>query len=505
MPTPTPQSSQAPAAGNESQVLFTALSAVDVTIDGKTYHLPQSDEPPMEIMLQDGSLAQLLATQVAMRGQTLPIPSDLSNAQPVSMGGQTIQAQPGQSKKPDTSSPDGSDNGGGGLFGFLGKVGGAAGSAAKDIGNAASGAASFASSAAGGAEVAAVSLAGTFSGAANSANGVVSSLNGIQQSFPADGLSKSGMDVFNKAQNAGRSSANWMQSLGAMLQGFDSLKPEVQQKVRNNMADYAKPGGQLEQAGEALKALEDFPWQQEAPKTDLPSATATPKASESARASQSTATQNSKAETTASTKTSSTSSSSSSAIPTATGKPLEYSIITKVGTPKDVFERFVHELDNGVGHSIFTPYSQIYKTLLNQTEAEDLKAKYDFLVVVYNDASVTDQADVGEKELFHAIPKRRNASLNPTAYSRKSVEKMNPLDQPGLFTRDIVQHPNAPYWKKMITSPWKAPPLPPTSDDPPYAADDSGGRGTTIYVLDDGFDLSQPVCLTCFNDCNELT
>ncbi|KAH4116500.1 hypothetical protein HBH96_142430 [Parastagonospora nodorum] len=495
MPTPTPQPSQAPAAGNESQVLFPALSAVDVTIDGKTYHLPQSDERPVEIMLQDGSLAQLLATQVVMRGQTLPIPSDLSK--PITVGGQTIQAQPGQSTTPDTSSPDGSDNGGGGLFGFLGKVGGAAGSVAKDIGNAASGAASFASGAAGGAGVAAASLSGTFSGAANSANGVVSSLNGIQQSFPADGLSKSGMEVFNKAQNAGRSSANWMQSLGTMLQGFDSLKPEVQQKVRSNMADYSKPGGQLAQAASALKALEDFPWEQEAPrteapKTDLPSATATPKASESARASQSATTQNSKAETTASTKTSSTSSSSSSAIPNATGKPLEYSIITKVGTPKDVFERFVHELDNGVGHSIYTPYSQIYKTLLNQTEAEDLKAKYDFLVVVYNDASVTDQADVGEKELFHAIPRRRNASLNPTAYSRKSLEKTNPLGQPRLFARDIVQHPNAPYWKKMISSPWKAPPLPPTSDDPPYAADDSGGRGTTIYVLDDGFDLSQP-------------
>ncbi|EAT86668.2 hypothetical protein SNOG_05604 [Parastagonospora nodorum SN15] len=371
----------APAAGNESQVLFPALSAVDVTIDGKTYHLPQSDERPVEIMLQDGSLAQLLATQVVMRGQTLPIPSDLSK--PITVGGQTIQAQPGQSTTPDTSSPDGSDNGGGGLFGFLGKVGGAAGSVAKDIGNAASGAASFASGAAGGAEVAAASLSGTFSGAANSANGVVSSLNGIQQSFPADGLSKSGMEVFNKAQNAGRSSANWMQSLGTMLQGFDSLKPEVQQKVRSNMADYSKPGGQLAQAASALKALEDFPWEQEAPrteapKTDLPSATATPKASESAR-------------------------------------PLEYSIITKVGTPKDVFERFVHELDNGVGHSIYTPYSQIYKTLLNQTEAEDLKAKYDFLVVVYNDASVTDQADVGHGTKMATIAGGKLDGISPNA------------------------------------------------------------------------------------------
>lgn len=366
----------------------------------------------MEIMLQDGSLAQLLATQVVMRGQTLPIPSDLSNAQSVTVGGQTIQAQPGQSKKPDTSSSDGGDLEGGGLFGFLGKVGGAAGSAAKDISNVASGAASFASGAVGGAGVAA--LAGTFSGTANSANGVVSTLNGIQQSFPADGLSKSAMDIFNKAQNAGCSSANWMQSMGAMLQGFGSLKPDVQQQVRSNIADYAKPGGQLEQASSALKALEDFPWEQEAPKTDTPKSdistpTATPKASESARASQSAPTQTSKAETTESTGTSSASSSSSSATPAATGQTLPYYIATEWGTPLETFKNFIRDLDGGVGkvESEETDKKmdyQTYRTQLNSSQAEGLKEKNPFLMLAYADVTDPKDFDYAGEEEWRALP-----------------------------------------------------------------------------------------------------
>jgi hypothetical protein len=57
----------------------------------------------------------------------------------------------------------------------------------------------------------------------------------------------------------------------------------------------------------------------------------------------------------------------------------------------------------------------------------------------------------------------------------------------------LPEDADAPYWKKMISSPFKQPPLQPTADDPLYVADDSGGRGTKIYVLDDSFDLGQPV------------
>jgi hypothetical protein len=68
-----------------------------------------------------------------------------------------------------------------------------------------------------------------------------------------------------------------MQSVGKILEGSDGLKPEVQQQVRDNIWDYAKSGGQLQKAGEALKALSDFPWEAEAPTPQLPSPTARPK------------------------------------------------------------------------------------------------------------------------------------------------------------------------------------------------------------------------------------
>jgi hypothetical protein len=503
MTSATPRPSQPAAAGNESQVPFAALSAVDVTIDGQAYHLPQPSEPPVQIMLLDGSLAQLLAGSIVLRGQTLPIPDGLSSVQHISVGGQSIQAQPGQSTQQDPATPDGDHGGAGGLFGFLGNIGKSASSAATGMSNAASGAISFASGAADTGGATATKLAGAFSGAANSANGVVASLNGVQKSFPTGGLSRAGMETFTKAQNLGRSSANRMQSMGNMLQGFDSLPTDIQQQVRTNMADFAKPGGQLQLASEAMNALSDFPWETEAPKTDMPSPTATPKASESARATQSATTPTSKAATSAS--------SSGSATPTAIKASSTYYIITKAGTSENLFKEFVQELDHGVGKLTFGQYRQTYKTMLNETQAQSLKAKHDFLLVVYTDTSSTsstDQADVGEKEMFHAIPQRREAQLDSQevkAHLNESKRRKTMLSLPKLRPRTMLKDANAPYWKKMISNPWKQPPLYPTADDRPYSADDSGGRGTTVYILDDGFDLSQPVSILYKIMCNNDT
>jgi hypothetical protein len=166
-------------------------------IDGTTYQLPNPGQPAIAIMLVDGSMAQLLAGKVILRGQTLHIPSDLSIAHPISAGGQSITVQPGKSKKPDQGSIGGGNTGGGsGPFSFLKGITNAAGSVAKAVGGAASSAASFASGAAGSGGTAVGNLASTFSSAVDSASEVVSTLNGIQQAFPVEGLSKTGMDVF---------------------------------------------------------------------------------------------------------------------------------------------------------------------------------------------------------------------------------------------------------------------------------------------------------------------
>ncbi|KAF2115373.1 hypothetical protein BDV96DRAFT_646378 [Lophiotrema nucula] len=99
----------------------------DVSIDGETYSLPSPSEQTNEILLLDGSVAQLAAGKVTLRGQILNIPASLSADQEISAGGQTIKAAPGKTKKPNAG-------GGGGigglysLFEALSSLVGAAGS-----------------------------------------------------------------------------------------------------------------------------------------------------------------------------------------------------------------------------------------------------------------------------------------------------------------------------------------------------------------------------------------
>jgi hypothetical protein len=77
-------------------------------------------------------------------------------------------------------------------------------------------------------------------------------------------------------------------------------------------------------------------------------------------------------------------------------------------------------------------------------------------------------------------------SLHPSTYTtRLALRAMgNPV-------------PNSPWWKKMIAAPPPKPgEAPPTIPNyPDYQADDTGGKGTTIIILDDGYDLSVPVSL----------
>jgi hypothetical protein len=497
-----PRPSQTPGNNEKPRIQFPAPFFVDAVIDGIAYHLPYPNEPPIEIMLLDGSIAQLLAGKVVLRGQTLNIPADIPSTQPISVGGQSITAKPAEVKKPDSNDHDGGQGGGGGgggPFAFLKKLVGAAGSAAKAIGDVATGAAGFATGAAGTGGATAKALSGTISNAISGANGVVSSLNGIQKAFPLDTLTKAGMDTFLNAQNMGRSSLDWMQSTSKMLDTFDSLKPEVQQQVRDNIRAQTKPGGLLQQAGDAMKGLSEFLWESEAPTTNLPSPTATPKPTDSAQGTKSVSIQSSRAGTSTSARTTSTTASSSSATPASTEQPLPYYIITKWGTPVDVFNKFVSELDGGVGKADSQKNKQTYKTNLTSSQADGLEAKYPFLLLAYADVSYPEDIELSGEE-FHAIPRTRGEPLAPTVLNadRKHTEKQTvPLEQPVLPRAPISGGENAPHWKKMISSPFQQPPLRPTSEDPPYAADDSGGRGTTIYVMDDGFDINSPVSYPC--------
>jgi hypothetical protein len=497
-----PRPSQKPVDGGEPRIQFPSPFVVDAVIDGLPYHLPHPGQPPVDIMLTDGSLAQLLAGTVVLRGQTLSIPSDVRNPQAIAGNGLSITAQPGRSSKPDPGNSDdgGHGGGGGGPFAFLGKIAGAAGSAAKAMGGTASGAMSFAAGAAGTGGAAASQLSKTLSGAVGGAGSVVSSLNGIQEAFPLESLTQAGMNAFLGAQNLGRNSMDWMQSVGKVLEGFDNLKPEIQQQVLNNIREYAKPGGQLQKASEAMKALSDFPWEAEAPETELPSPTATPQPTKSAQETKMTSIQSSKSTVSTNTKTTLTSASSSSAGPSSTELPLPYYIATKWGTPVETFKKFIEELDGGAGKAKYDDLEkmdyQTYKTKLNISQAEGLKSRYPFLLLAYADISHPSEFE-SDNEEFHAIPRYGGSHSTTTEASlhRREIKAVDLSEETASLNLRALRVQEAPYWKKMISSPFRKPPLLPTDQDPSYAADDSEGRGTTIYVLDNGFELTRPVSI----------
>ncbi|KAF2676630.1 subtilisin-like protein [Lentithecium fluviatile CBS 122367] len=476
-----------------------AAHVLDALIDGQPYHLPSPDEPPIEILLLDGTLAKLFANKVIMRGQTLNIPSGLSGAQEITSGGQTIKAQPGTSKQPGSGGGgggggggSGGGGGGGGLGGlFKGLIGGAS-KAVGSLTSAGTGALDFASGAAGAGGALAGDLAGTFSTAAGDVGGIVSSINGIQEAFPKDVLSKAGVGAAMGALNLGRDSSNWLTSMGSMLKGFDGLTPEVQQQTRDNMKQYAGTDGPLQKAGEAMKVFEEFPWEEEIPPTQSPTVSGTETSNVQSSQGQS-ATSDSATTTQTPTQTTTTTSSST---PSPTQSPEEYVISSKEGTSREVFDNFIKELDNGVGKLYAWDLlgSYMYLTNLTAVQVKELPKKHDFLEYISRDDPVDQNVD-GSLEEFRAIdtyppPEHAHEDLAVN----KSSHKLDVSNTAHVLRRALISDPDAPWWKKMISAPPVDVNQPNSHPDsyPPYAADDSGGRGTTIYILDDGFDLALP-------------
>jgi hypothetical protein len=83
------------------------------------------------------------------------------------------------------------------------------------------------------------------SGAIGEMGKFVSSLNGIQQSFPGNEILKGALDTFTGAQNLCRQSLNWMKSTENMVNSFDTLSTGVQKQVKSRCGDFAKAGGVL--------------------------------------------------------------------------------------------------------------------------------------------------------------------------------------------------------------------------------------------------------------------
>ncbi|KNG50433.1 serine protease [Stemphylium lycopersici] len=484
--------------------------SLEAIIGNVTYQLPSSDEDSTEVMLGDGSLAQLFADKIVMESQTVTVPSDLTSTTALPGG---VTAKLGEAtvpEKPDSNDDDNS-GGSGGLFGALGGIASGAtsalGGAIDGIGSVSSGALAFARGAGG----AATDLSSPLSGAIGHMGKVISSFNGIQKAFTGNELTKEAFETLTGAHTLGRQSLNWMRSTQSLTQDFSNLPADVKSKVQFRAGEFVKPGGVLDQCKEALEKFQDFPWNEADESTHMlePSATSEPTGAPSLQSAQGVSTENTAAgiqssaqsETSRMSSSQTTASSSETPTPTAPIKNV-YGILSKDGTPWPVFKEMIESLDGGKGPLVKWDniQSQLYLAEINATQAQEVAESYDFInwIGIHDGGISSDDEETAEE--FRAIDTLRQQEPNlPKLFIASDASVSD-----ALTTKDHLHHyaarkmgppiSEAPWWKKMLSAPPSAPDDAPlaSSDYPDYMADETGGAGTIIYILDDGFDTETP-------------
>lgn len=125
-------SSGQPSQASTAPAAIPTVPSLEAVIGGVGYQLPSSDQDAIDVMLHDGSIAQLLANKIIVGGQTVTVPSDLTSETALSGD---ITAKPGEVTELEEGDDD-DDNGGGGGGGLFGALGGIAKGATSDIGGA---------------------------------------------------------------------------------------------------------------------------------------------------------------------------------------------------------------------------------------------------------------------------------------------------------------------------------------------------------------------------------
>jgi hypothetical protein len=142
----------------------------------------------------------------------------------------------------------------------------------------------------------------------------------------------------------------------------------------------------------------------------------------------------------------------------------------------------------------------MYGAHINASQAAALKTgEYAFIDTVHlpptgdeEDEIIEEHRVVNSKPNAQLAARHLPSTTHPGGSLVGQVTNKSRLD-----SRALIGDGAAPWWKNMLS----APPRTITEqvgaprDDPFYIRDDSGGRGTTIYVLDDGFDIDIPVGL----------
>lgn len=246
-----------------------------------------------------------------------------------------------------------------------------------------------------------------------------------------------------------------LSSMQKLLKGLPTLRDAATQNVKKYWLRYVATGGGLLALDQSIQKLKDYSWDDALVATKTATST-----------------------TASETKTTSGTSTTSTESPTASS----YFITTKRGTSLTKFKAFVHGLDGGAGTQI--AYSEVdhqgYVTDLTVAQLATVKALPFIRTVSYN-IPVTELED---DEDFRAVP---NRAFSPEFDEIHDVT--NHKSSKLLSQRAIAQSPrsNSGSHLKMISSDKTGKP---TED---YLFDDTLGKGTTIYVIDTGYDLSKPV------------
>lgn len=445
---------------------------VDVTIGDETYSLPAPGEPFIELLQADGSTALLGSAYVVIGGQRLFIPEGISAPTEITGGSVTITAKPGS-----VAAPASGGNPFSSMLNALGDLGKTASSAASRLGDIGSKGAAWAEGKA--ADSAFVDLGSSFDSLINDLGKMTSHLNGIHQTFDTglEVLTQDGFQRVFPALNRSRQTFDWAESMRKLLREFPRLRNTVIKQIKDNWVKYAGAAGVLVDTEEAMRKFSDYPWMQEPLPLPKSSGIKTTDAKSSLNKSSMTTT-NATSTATSTESTSSTTSTSATAEPTTL-----YFMTTKTPTSIEVFKAFIQNLDGGAGRQILQPYvdNQGYVTTLNTAQAAEA-AKHDFILFI-TPHRVPDYED---RDDFRAV--KSSQEIVPVQQGRKlfghepgSVNPEGEVSKNLLHAREIKYRWDSASHLKMIST------QPGGSGAQNYKADDSLGRGMTIYIIDGGF------------------
>lgn len=415
---------------------------VEISFQSETYMLPWTGT--VDLLQSDGSAVTLAPNQIVSGTSTLPI-SGITTPTSLSLGGLSINAQPGSSSSPST----GGLSGFGGLLKALEGLAGPATSIANTLDEISEQGVLWA---AGGLSDASFSTSvdGLLDTAIFDLTNWVSEMNGVFQDYNSEvwELTEDGPRRVFQARTGAVETVDILKSLRKLTANLANLKANVIALIKAYWTQGTTSAAVLAAASQAMRNFGDYPWGNEKQQsTSSSSATKSSSTNSAGRR----------------TKTSTSSTSSSTATPT------PYVFQTKPGTDPNTFQSYIKSLDDAKGMVISFPSNpwQSYATDLTADQA-DAVAKQSFIDFIFQDTE-DDNA-----EMRAVFPRRR-------ALEKRLV--------PGLNLKE--REPDSDVHLRLISAQnQKANPNGPLAN---YLFDPTLGQGQTIYIIDTGCLLTHSV------------